>query len=419
MILDINKNKYYDIKTYFKAIMIFWFLILVGLVFYSNNKINHNVEEQLGNRVTVLATYIANTLELSDEDIIYLKSLSFEELLKDEINQKFEKNIRAITEISDYKYIYLVSRLDKEQTIDGNNVMYILNAVDTIETRIEDAKTVSCYNNELRYNKADELFEKVDETKIPSYRIAKTEYEEYIYGYAPFYTIEGSYIGLIGVELPANTSKNIIKNYMDIIIFFMVINLVMGSTAFFMYKHMKSISIQLENEKFISGIDHLTHVFNRRKFNEIFNDLWESAKAKKEELSLILIDLDYFKEFNDNYGHITGDSLLKAIGLVLKTKTEPLDGHVCRYGGDEFVILFPRLDINQGEIVANEILEEINNLRLTHEYSPIDKYQTVSIGVASIIPTNEMTADDLLNQADSALYLSKRYGRNRVSIWNK
>ncbi|WMM24425.1 GGDEF domain-containing protein [Tissierella sp. MB52-C2] len=405
----IIKDKHYNIKTCFKAIISFWFIILVSLTLYSNHKISRNVERQVGDRAIILATYIANTLELTDEDIVYLKSLSFEELLKSETNQKFEKNARTIMEISDYKCIYLASRLEEGDTNNSNNIIYILDAADN----------EGCYNENLRYDKANELFEEVNNTKISNYNFIKTKRGEYINAYAPFYTVEGNYIGLIGVEVSANIFKTIINNYMNIIILYIVINLVIGYIVFFLYKHMKNIYSELEEERIISGIDDLTRVFNRRKFNEISEKLWKDAKEKKEELSLILIDLDYFKEFNDNYGHVTGDALLKAMGSVLKRKAAALDGYTCRYGGDEFLILFPKLDLNQSEIVANEILKEVNNLKLSHEYSPIDRYQTVSIGVASTIPAEGMVIDDLLNEADNALYLSKKYGKNRVSIWNK
>ncbi|MBU5428020.1 GGDEF domain-containing protein [Tissierella pigra] len=408
-----SKGKYYDIKIYFKAIMILWICTLVCLMFYSNNKINYYVKEQVGNRVTILATYIANSLELTDEDILYLKSLSFEELLKNEINQKFQDSAKSIKDNLDYKHIYLTARLDKGEIKDNNNIIYIL---DTAETKINDFRDGDYYKGSPRYGMSDDLFEEVEKTKIPSYRVFKTKLSEHICAYAPFYTTEGNYVGLIGLKVSLNLLESISSNYMNIIVLFIVINLIIGSIAFFMYRHMNSVCGQLESQKHISEIDDLTCVFNRRKFNEILQSLWRNAKENREELSLALIDLDYFKEFNDNYGHIAGDTLLRDIGSVLKRRTKPFNGYVCRYGGDEFVILFPQLDLYQSEKVANEILEEVNSLKLIHEYSPIDNHQTVSIGIASTIPTNEMDPYDLLKDADNALYLSKRYGRNRVSI---
>ena len=131
----------------------------------------------------------------------------------------------------------------------------------------------------------------------------------------------------------------------------------------------------------------------------------------------MLIDLDYFKEFNDNYGHSAGDVMLKNIGEILEKESSKYGGYVFRYGGDEFVILFPDTNIIQGEEVGNTILKAINDAKLEHPYSPIGKVQTVSIGVTSTIPKDEINIKEFFNYADTALYLSKRYGRNRVSVW--
>lgn len=410
-------KKYDNIKFHFKILIALWCVIFLSGIIYFNFEINSYVKDEVGNNAIILATYIANSLELSNEDYQYLKSLTFKELLDSEINKKFEEIARKVMDVSDYKYIYLISRLEDNEKKYGGEVIYLLDAVESLETRIKDAKDKNYYDDDIRYDMADELFKEVEETKIPSYRVAKNKWGESIYAYVPFYTVEGKYIGLIGIDMTKHELGRAKERYAPLISIFIVINMIIGSITFALYRYMKKAHKDLKKEKYLSGIDELTHLFNRRKLNEIFMQLWEEAKKTEKNISLILVDLDYFKEYNDCYGHCAGDDRLKNIGQILEKEASESGGYVFRYGGDEFVILLPNLDIIQGEEVGNSILKAITDAKLEHPSSPIGKSQTVSIGVTSTIPNDDMNIKEFINYADTALYLSKRYGRNRVSVW--
>lgn len=225
-----------------------------------------------------------------------------------------------------------------------------------------------------------------------------------------------AYKQLLEIEINKRIEK-IKDRYNKLIVTYILVNLMIGLLSFSLYWYMRKVHNELKKETHLSGIDDLTHVFNRRKFNQIFVELWEKAKRYGQSMSLMFIDLDYFKEFNDNYGHSAGDSMLKSIGKILEKESSKHGGYVCRYGGDEFVILLPDLDIIQAEEAGNSILTAINDAKIEHQYSPIGKFQTASIGVTSMIPKDGMNINEFFNYADSALYLSKRYGRNRVSVW--
>ncbi|WP_406242819.1 GGDEF domain-containing protein [Tissierella carlieri] len=375
------------------------------------------MKDEVGSNAIILATYIANSLKISNEDYLFLKSLTFKELLESEINKDFEEMARTVMDVSNYKYIYIISRLEGSEKKYNNDVIYLLDAVDSVKTRREDAEDKNYYDDEIRYDIADELFKEVEKTKIPSYKVDKYKGAERVYAYVPFYTVEGNYIGLLGVDTDVYELGKIRERYVPLITVYIVINLMIGLIAFALYRYMRKVHNDLKKERHLSGIDELTHVFNRRKFNELFIELWEQAKEEKQNISIMLIDLDYFKEFNDNYGHSAGDVMLKNIGEILEKESSKYGGYVFRYGGDEFVILFPDLNIIQGEEVGNTILKAINDAKLEHPYSPIGKVQTVSIGVTSTIPKDEINIKEFFNYADTALYLSKRYGRNRVSVW--
>lgn len=414
---NLNLTKYDRIKFHFKIIIALWLAIFISVIVYSNYEINSYAKEQVANDAIILGTYIANSLELSKEDYQYLKSITFEELLESEINKRFEKIARKVMDISDYKYIYLISRLEDNERKYGGDVIYLLDAVESLETRIDDAKDKNYYDDYIRYDKSDELLKEVEKAKMPSYNIEKDKWGEYLHAYVPFYTIEGDYIGLIGIDVDMYKLTKIKDKYISLIIIFIGINLTIGLITFALYRYMMKVYNDLKKEKHLSGMDELTHVFNRRKFNEVFIELWEEAKKKQNNIALIIIDLDYFKELNDNDGHSVGDTMLKNVGEILEKQSSQYGGYVFRYGGDEFVVLLPNRNIEEGEEIANNILQNINDAKLEHPYSPIGDFQTVSIGVTSIIPKDEINIKEFFNYGDTALYLSKRYGRNRVSVW--
>ncbi len=415
--MKINAERYYKIKIIFKTIIIIWSIMLICHIIGSCHKINHYIEEDIGNRAIVLAVDISNRTKISREDYSYLKSITFKELLDSEINKKFEEDGRRLMAVSDYRYIYLLCRLEEGEKKYGKELIYLLDAVESVEARKKVANGKNYYDDEIRYDVSDELFDIIDKSKVPSYTVTKDKRGEYIQAYAPFYTIEGDYIGLIGVDILTTKYKQIKVKYFKIMISFVLTNLIIAIIAFTLFKYIQKAYSELEDQRYLLGIDELTRLLNRRRFNEIFIEEWQKAQKSKLTLTLMLVDLDYFKEYNDNYGHSAGDMLLKTIGEALNKEVSKWGGYVGRFGGDEFQVLLPNIDIIQGEKIGNDILNAVKDLNIEHLYSPSSNIQSVSIGVVSIIPNNKINRHEFFNYADSALYLSKRYGRNRVSIW--
>ena len=182
------------------------------------------------------------------------------------------------------------------------------------------------------------------------------------------------------------------------------------------------VALQKANHKLqhLAYIDGLTGIPNRRNFDERLNREWKRAKREGLSLSIILCDVDYFKKYNDTYGHQLGDdclcSVAKTIALTLRRPSDL----VARYGGEEFVILLPNTDMAGAIAVGQGLRSQIQNLRIPHNASDISSFVTLSFGVASLVPLDKTTSAQLLSQADQALYLSKRTGRDRVSsIQNK
>ena len=114
---ELSLKKYDNIKFYFKILIALWFVVFLSVIIYSNYEINFYVKDEVGSNAIILATYIANSLKISNEDYLFLKSLTFKELLETEINKDFEEMARAVMDVSNYKYIYIVSRLEGSQKL--------------------------------------------------------------------------------------------------------------------------------------------------------------------------------------------------------------------------------------------------------------------------------------------------------------
>nr|WP_251137867.1 diguanylate cyclase [Exiguobacterium sp. s130] len=161
--------------------------------------------------------------------------------------------------------------------------------------------------------------------------------------------------------------------------------------------------------------DALTGIPNRRAFDERLEKLLEEAKQERTPLSLILIDVDAFKSYNDTYGHLKGDECLKEVARVIKRQAR--HGQVARYGGEEFTVLLTR-GIEETRHIAERIRQDILDLNITHEqYEPLCRV-SVSLGLTSLVPEAQTTEKEIIDQADQALYRAKENGRNQIGdLW--
>lgn len=164
----------------------------------------------------------------------------------------------------------------------------------------------------------------------------------------------------------------------------------------------------------ISTIDGLTGIGNRRQYENCIGTEWSRAVRDASWISIIMIDIDFFKNYNDAYGHQRGDSCLKQVAKALKdTLVRPAD-LVARYGGEEFIVVLPNTDLQGAAQVAENLRARVEGLAIPHEKSKISNVVTVSLGVATTIPTRDSLPENLVRQADLALYQAKGDGRNRV-----
>ena len=175
--------------------------------------------------------------------------------------------------------------------------------------------------------------------------------------------------------------------------------------------NLKLKSDLLESQAMLDG---LTNIPNRRRFDETLENEWKRAQRSGVPLSLIMADIDYFKQYNDHYGHGVGDTCLKKVAVSLAASTERPSDLAARYGGEEFAIILPETDLEGARTIAEHFRSHVESMHIAHEYSEASGYVTVSVGLACLVPNTETTQTDLLKRADKMLYQAKETGRNRL-----
>lgn len=164
----------------------------------------------------------------------------------------------------------------------------------------------------------------------------------------------------------------------------------------------------------LAHIDGLTEISNRRRFEEVFAKEWARSARNKSRFSLAMVDVDFFKQFNDNYGHAMGDLALRKIAKALSRVLRRPADFVARYGGEEFVMLLPETDAIAARGVAERARQGVVDLAIFHQFSRIADHITISIGLATTIIDGSIPQHSFLTTADKNLYLAKEQGRNRI-----
>ncbi|MFK5984885.1 MAG: diguanylate cyclase [Pseudomonadota bacterium] len=181
--------------------------------------------------------------------------------------------------------------------------------------------------------------------------------------------------------------------------------------------HGDEISSQMEQQ--LSSVeqqvmtDALTGICNRRCYDKTLEKEWHRNARNQTPLSMLVLDIDHFKNYNDSLGHLSGDACLKQIATALTNIPKRCEDTIARYGGEEFIVLLPQSDINNATNLAENIRKTIENLAIKHPDS-ISSVVTFSIGVATVIPDSKLKPSTLFDKADTQLYIAKYNGRNRV-----
>ncbi|HEY3320099.1 MAG TPA: PleD family two-component system response regulator [Planctomycetota bacterium] len=166
----------------------------------------------------------------------------------------------------------------------------------------------------------------------------------------------------------------------------------------------------------LSMQDGLTGLANRRRFDEMLQQEWRRGLRLSTPVALIMCDVDYFKKYNDHYGHLSGDECLKSVASAIKAVALRPGDLAARYGGEEFAMLLPHTDAEGAATVAEKIRTGVEKLRIEHARHDSEPCVTLSLGVAALTPEMDQPAEQLIARADKALYAAKHGGRNRVAL---
>ena len=180
------------------------------------------------------------------------------------------------------------------------------------------------------------------------------------------------------------------------------------------------VSLTQKNQalQHLALVDGLTQVANRRSFDQTIASRWEEAKEKGQRISLLLCDIDYFKGYNDIYGHLAGDACLQAVAAALQRCARRYLDQVARYGGEEFAVLLPNTGSEGAQKVALAVQEEIAQIQIPHQGSSIKPILSLSIGISTLAPAQlkHDAYEELIRYADDALYAAKLQGRDRTCL---
>jgi diguanylate cyclase (GGDEF)-like protein len=161
-------------------------------------------------------------------------------------------------------------------------------------------------------------------------------------------------------------------------------------------------------------IDGLTEIANRRRFDDFFQQQWKQMARERSPISIIMCDIDFFKQYNDTYGHLAGDECLRRVAQTLNCSIKrPID-LIARYGGEEFAAVLPQTDLEGAENVAKQLQVGVQALNIPHSTSRVSSQITLSIGVACTVPSATRSHTELIDSADQQLYQAKQRGRNRI-----
>ena len=176
----------------------------------------------------------------------------------------------------------------------------------------------------------------------------------------------------------------------------------------------EELAVANEKLKALSITDELTKLDNRRSFLEHIDFIWKQNHRLQLPITVLMIDVDYFKKYNDSLGHLEGDKSLIAIAQCLKNKIKRETDFVARFGGEEFVCVLPFIEKNEALEFAKALVQSVEDIKIPHPMSVHSKYVTISAGMASTVPNDNNSHAQLLDEADKALYSAKELGRNRV-----
>ncbi len=389
------KNKFNGRGSVFLIIIVVitTFIAVPAVLLYNNFK--NITENELGKNAVAIASTVSTLIAEDIEAYSKLnKNQDYKKLsYKQTYYYKMQKIFRAIKSSSNIKYLYTEKRISESQ------IMYILDA------EVLGSKDASPIGS---IDLMDDLNKRAYELKRPVYgpQTFSKNWGNLITGYSPIIDVStGELIGLVGVDISADYLVNILSKLKAIIVF--VIIMILLITGYLAERILTYTRSSME-------IDYMTGLYNKKYYEQILRQTVKKAEENEECFTVIMIDIDHFKEFNDLYGHQFGDYVLIKIAQVIRDSIRTIDISA-RYAGDEFIILLPTSTKDSAMSVCRRIKQGISIIELDDENDDTTLRITVSMGISEW--KRGLTAEKMTHHADVAMYESKAMGRNTVTVY--
>lgn len=408
------------------TVIILSFVVIVCLMIYAVQTMKADYFDAIGRRAMTFSMVMTEQLNLSDDDVDTLKTLSFDALLQSEINTSFEAYVRRFMKPSEIKYVYLLHHLLPEERLyqvqadeedyyglksgTALNTIYLIDAVIDDATRLEDTEGQG-YTDKDRYTYLHEDIQAIYDKEMADFKFYTDEWGTYITGFAPLYTTKGQYIGMLCSDVFVDEYEHLIKKRIAVLGLMATVVLVMISVVVLGFNRIQKIEKIVEDLKTRAYLDDMTGFYNRRTLNEQGGEYSHVVIKHNESIAVTMIDIDNFKFYNDSYGHPKGDEIIKAVAGVIQEELEE-GQYPFRYGGDEFLIL--SVDKTTDYIYGNamRIKKKINSL----QFEVVEKALTLSVGIAHTKPKRHFNIYKLISKADEMLYEAKNKGRDRICM---
>ncbi|MCL2768041.1 MAG: GGDEF domain-containing protein [Synergistaceae bacterium] len=419
-----KKIKYF---IYISAIALYAF---IGI--YSTNYVTDWITSEyfdtLGDKAIDIAKITLNKYHITNDEVSELMSLSFADSLEHPANKRFMKLFEGREFSRDFKYAYIISKLKPEQvkyyvTVENSELFEAdpdtpLDIIWLVDAVINQGEYEEDYYDDInRYTHlrtSEEI--KVYEERKQKCVFTRDEYGNAITGYVPIYTTENDFLGMVGIDINFDRfEKNARMVRFSFILIFMLPTILL--TLFFILVYFEN-RLDLRQE---TNTDPLTSLYNRRYLNNCMPLIVKSHCKNQSNLSVIMLDIDFFKKYNDNYGHQKGDEVLIRICAAISSALRSANDIACRYGGEEVILILKNTNLSGATYVAERIKNTIHGLAIEHKYSDVSDIITVSQGIYSAIPlrADKKTEEQFIAYADKALYEAKNSGRNKYIVYTE
>lgn len=417
-------HKFVAQRKYVLILLCVYIIVSTCVIVFQYRYITEYQYESMGERAENLAALAANAVKMTSKQMKELERMTFEESLKHPCNQRLKQLFELKEADNTIKYAYLIQKLPdqkvkyqvSEKDTDfyeyppGTRLDYIW-LMDVIVNENEQSKvnrTTGYYKDKNRYTHADQEIQTLYQSQKPGNLLWTDEWGTQISGLAPFYTTDGTYAGLIGVDIYSSSFFSYRNTILGLLLF-MLLTPTLILTAFYIYLHLN----YRKEMNTLAFVDQLTGIPNRRYYDVNATIILENAKVKKTPFTVILGDIDDFKRFNDTYGHPQGDVALIEVAEVFRTMARTVEGFAARYGGEEFILVSPLSDL---KVFCKTVCKAVATRQILHT-DGTESHISVSLGMHSCIPVMEDSLEDLVEKADKALYAAKKAGKNTFVLF--